>query len=203
EILPELLRTIGRMRRAGTPRLEILAAAAAMPGIYVPAFYRTEVEPRTELEVVVGLSEAGEAAGAPSSVQRVFVRNLDDFKFPTRFPIPYAEAIFDRASVEITRGCTEGCRFCQAGMIYRPVRERTPKSIVKSVLDGVAAAGYDETSLTCLSTADFSCVTPLVRTVMKELRARKVSLSVSSLRAYGLNEDILDEMASMRITGLT
>jgi radical SAM-linked protein len=111
--------------------------------------------------------------------------------------------VFDRAGVEIARGCTEGCRFCQAGMIYRPVRERSPQSIVDSVIGGVEKGGYDETSLTCLSTADYSCITPLVREVAGELRQRKVSLSVSSLRAYGLGEEILDEMAQMRITGLT
>ncbi len=88
-------------------------------------------------------------------------------------------------------------------MIYRPVRERSPESIVKSVIDGVDHAGYDETSLTSLSTADYSCITPLVREVAGKLRDKKVSLSVSSLRAYGLGEEILDQMAQMRITGLT
>ena len=203
EILPELLRTIGRLRRAGRPRVEILAAAAALPGIYVPQFYRVDVEPRTELQVVVGLSEAGEAAGAPASVQRVFVRNLDDFKFPTRFPIPYAEAIFDRASVEITRGCTEGCRFCQAGMIYRPVRERTPQDIVDAVLEGTDIGGFDEASLTALSTADVSCIDPLIKALVPELAKRRVSLGIASLRAYGLNESMLDEIKKVGIDGLT
>ncbi len=140
---------------------------------------------------------------APMPVVRGMVEDINKFPFPSDTPVPYAEAVFDRAGVEIARGCTEGCRFCQAGMIYRPVRERSPESIIKTVLDGVDKAGYDETGLTSLSTADYSCITPLVSTVMKELRKRKVSMSVSSLRAYGLGEDILDEMASMRITGLT
>ncbi|HXI55442.1 MAG TPA: TIGR03936 family radical SAM-associated protein, partial [Polyangia bacterium] len=92
---------------------------------------------------------------------------------------------------------------CQAGMIYRPVRERDPVAVVDALMGGVKKGGYDETAVTSLSTADYSCVTPLVKAAMAKLRDEKVSLSVSSLRAYGLNEDLLGEMASMRAGGLT
>lgn len=203
EALPDLLRTIGRMRSEGATRAAILAAVCRRPGLYVPRFYRVAEEPRTGLEVVVGRTAEGEAAGAPETIERVFVRDLDAFPFPTRFPIPYAEAIFDRASVEITRGCTEGCRFCQAGMIYRPVRERTPEAIVDAVLEGTDAGGFDEASLTALSTADVSCIDPLIKALVPELAKRKVSLGIASLRAYGLNESMLDEIKKVGIDGLT
>lgn len=203
EVLPELLRTIGRMRREGRPRGEILATAARVPGIYVPAFYRVERDERTGFLVVAGRTPEGEAAGAPERVTRVWVRDLDKYPFPTEFPVPYAEAIFDRAAVEITRGCTEGCRFCQAGIIYRPVRERDPKAVVQAVLAGVDKAGFSETSLTALSTADVSCIDPLIKELVPELRRRKVKLGVASLRAYGLNEELLDEIKSVGINGLT
>ncbi len=203
EVLPTLLRTIGELRRQGRPRTEQLAACAKLPGIYVPHYYRVALDERTGFQVVVGRTPEGESVGAPEHIGRVWVRDLNDFPFPQRFPVPYAEAIFDRASVEITRGCTEGCRFCQAGIIYRPVRERSPEQIVDAVLGGVDAAGFAETSLTALSTADVSCIDPLIKTLVPELVKRKAKLGVASLRAYGLSGELLDEVKRVGISGLT
>ncbi len=203
ELLAPLVLAWAAMRteiRAGDrTRLDALAELASRFPLYVPALYATEIDDDTGM-VVVG---APLDARVPARVQRAMVRDLDAYPFPTDAPVPYAEAVFERASVEIARGCTEGCRFCQAGMIYRPVRERSPESIADSLLRGAERAGYDETGLTCLSTADFSSITPLVKQLAGELRKRGVSMSVASLRAYGLNEDLLDELALTRISGLT
>jgi radical SAM superfamily enzyme YgiQ (UPF0313 family) len=187
------------MRRAGRRGSDALAELAGRFPLYVPALYATEIDAATGMTVVGAPLDPR----VPARVSRAMVADLDRFPFPSDTPVPYAEAVFERASVEIARGCTEGCRFCQAGMIYRPVRERSPQSIIDSVVGGVKKAGYDETGLTCLSTADFSSITPLVKTIAAELRKRNVSMSVASLRAYGLNDDLLDELATTRISGLT
>ncbi|MBK7072069.1 MAG: TIGR03960 family B12-binding radical SAM protein [Myxococcales bacterium] len=203
EELPALVVAWAALRReirAGArTRADALAELAATFPLYVPALYDAVVDEATGMTVV----GAPRDPRVPARVRRAMVRDLDAYPFPTDVPVPYAEAVFERASVEIARGCTEGCRFCQAGMIYRPVRERSPASIIASVVGGVEKAGYEETGLTCLSTADFSSISPLVSQLAATLRTRGVSMSVASLRAYGLPDEILDELAQTRITGLT
>lgn len=201
ERLPALMREHARLREAGViDRMEMLARLSADGGLYCPALYEREVCPRSGFAFV-----AGPAAGreAPLPVERAFLDDVNRFPFPDDSPVPIAEAVFDRTAIEIARGCTEGCRFCQAGMIYRPVREREPKEIVRTVVSAVEKGGYDEAALTSLSTADYSCVAPLVREVMAELVPRRVSLGISSLRAYGLPEEVLDDISQVKATGLT
>jgi radical SAM family uncharacterized protein/radical SAM-linked protein len=203
EQLPALVVAWAALRReirAGLrSRRDALAELAGRFSLYVPMLYEVARDDATGMTVVGAPSDPR----APARVQRAMVADLERFPFPSDTPVPYAEAVFERASVEIARGCTEGCRFCQAGMIYRPVRERSPQSIADSLIDGVDRAGYDETGLTCLSTADYSSITPLVKQLAGELRKRGVAMSVASLRAYGLNEELLDELALTRINGLT
>lgn len=193
---------VGEARAQGMKRDEILFELAKWKGIYVPKFYDTTIDPMTQMEVVTGPKP--EFAGViPDRVQRYFVDNLANYPFPTKSPIPHMTAIFDRFSVELARGCTEGCRFCQAGMIYRPVRERNPENVVKMMMDGLKNGGFDEASLTCLSTADYSAVTPLVIELLDKLHKENATLGISSLRAYGLDERILDKLSEVKNTSLT
>jgi len=187
-------------KREGLTRRERLVRLAGIRGVYVPSLYATAIDADTGLEVVTG--PAG-ADAVPFPVQRRLLESLDRFPFPDDGPVGGPEAIFDRMSIEVARGCTEGCRFCQAGMIYRPVRERDPAEVVRTVEHALAKSGQDEVSLTALSTADVSAISPLIRDLAKKTAPERVSLGVASLRAYGLAEDLLDDMRQVRASGLT
>ena len=193
---------VGEARAQGMKRDRILFELATWQGIYVPSFYETEIDSMTQLEVVTGPKPEFDGA-IPNKVERFFVDSLKDYPFPTKSPIPHMTAIFDRFSVELSRGCTEGCRFCQAGMIYRPVRERKPADVAQLVMDGIKNGGFDEASLTCLSTADYSAVTPLVVDLLDKLAKDRSTLGISSLRAYGLDNRVLDKLAEVKNSSLT
>ncbi|MGE3166567.1 MAG: TIGR03960 family B12-binding radical SAM protein [Planctomycetota bacterium] len=195
----ETVATWVRLRDLGLPRRERLRRLAQLDGIYVPSLYRTAIDPRSSLEVVMEPL----APGVPTKIGRAHVPDINEYPWPNRAPVPNTEVVFDRASIEIARGCTEGCRFCQAGMIYRPVRERSPEQILGAVRNAVKCGGFNEVGLTSLSTADYSAIQPLVHKIMAELPEGKTSLSVSSLRAYGLSEQLLDDISSVRNTSLT
>ena len=194
----EVALTWTSLKKAGVSRANRLIALARLGAVYVPSLYAVKVNPDTGLEVVTGPT----IPGLPFPIARSIV-DLDKYPFPDDGPTGGPEAIFDRMSIEIARGCTEGCRFCQAGMIYRPVRERDPEQIVKTVLSAIKKSGQDEVSLTALSTADVSCISPLIKKVATQLAKERVSLGVSSLRAYGLEPELLDQIKQVRATGLT
>ena len=187
------------LKAKGVSRRDRLVAIAKLRGVYVPALYEVALDADTGIEVVERALEPGLAL----PIRRSLVDDLNAFPFPDDGPVGGPEAIFDRMSIEIARGCTEGCRFCQAGMIYRPVRERDPQQIVDTVVSAVKKSGYDEASLTSLSTADYSCIAPLIEKVTAALAPEKVSLGVSSLRAYGLEETVLDDIRRVRASGIT
>jgi radical SAM family uncharacterized protein/radical SAM-linked protein len=186
-------------KREGLPRRERLARLAAMTGVYVPSLYRTAVDPDSRLEVVTESLHPS----APLPVKRRLLDDISRFPFPDDGPVGGPEAIFDRMSIEIARGCTEGCRFCQAGMIYRPVRERDPVEVIETVERALDNSGEDQVSLTALSTADVSAISPLIKKLAEKTAPERVSLGVASLRAYGLAEDLLDDLGKVRASGLT
>ncbi|HXI02678.1 MAG TPA: TIGR03960 family B12-binding radical SAM protein, partial [Candidatus Saccharimonadales bacterium] len=187
-------------------RLRILAELAKLPGVYVPRLYRTEEDPASGLLCVAGPDPSvRDAAGEPPPfpVRRATLDDLNRFPFPSETVVPHAEIVHDRVSIELARGCTEGCRFCQAGTIYRPVRERTAESIIDAALDGLEKTGYDEVSLTSLSPADYSCLGDLVEKIMDRMDEARVGVSVSSLRPYGLTEKLAAQIGRVKKSGFT
>ena len=201
EAFPALVRRWMELRQSGgRSREAMLVELARMVGNYVPALYRTEIDPETGFAIVVGPRPG---IDVPFPVRRALVDDLARFPYPTQTVVPYGEIVHDRVSIEIARGCTEGCRFCQAGIIYRPVRERTPAEIARAAAQGLRDTGYDEVSLTSLSTADYSCISSLVPALMDEFEPRNTAMSVSSMRVYGLTRSIAEQLARVRRTGFT
>jgi radical SAM family uncharacterized protein/radical SAM-linked protein len=186
-------------KRLGLSRRERLIRLAKLPGVYVPSLYETALDPIDGFMVVTGPKEPG----LPFPIERRLLEDISKFPFPDDGPVGGPEAIFDRMSIEVARGCTEGCRFCQAGMIYRPVRERNPEEVIDTVVRALEKSGQDEVSLTALSTADVSCISPMIKRLVEKTAPQRVSLGVASLRAYGLAEDLLDDMRKVRASGLT
>jgi radical SAM family uncharacterized protein/radical SAM-linked protein len=201
EAFPELVSRYIELRDSDMDltREQVLKEIARIEGMYVPSLYPTSVSPHHGLLIV----DKPDDADLPFPIRRRVVKDINQYPFPSDSPVPAIEAVHDRVAIEIARGCVDGCRFCQAGTIYRPVRERDPKQIVDTIIDGIEKGGYDETSLTSLSTADYTCLEPLVKMLGTELERRNVSFSVSSLRASGVTESLAREIARVRKTGFT
>ncbi len=200
EALPEMIALHARMRREGASRAEILRqVATGLDGWYAPSLYDAAPEP------VLGMliPRPREGSGAPARIRRRVVYDLDRWPFPERIVVPHAEIVHDRVSWEIMRGCPVGCRFCQAGYVYRPTRERDPETVRSGVERSVAATGYDEFSLTSLNTGEYGAIEPLLKTLMDEMEPRRVAVGLSSLHATTMSESLAAEVKRVRKTGFT
>ncbi|MDR0959415.1 MAG: TIGR03960 family B12-binding radical SAM protein [Propionibacteriaceae bacterium] len=189
--------------RAGG-RTAVLERLAATGKFYVPAFYDVDYAPAGDERAGQITAIRPTNAAAPATVEKYLLERLDAWPYPKRPLVPVAETVHERYSAEIFRGCTRGCRFCQAGMITRPVRERSIDVIGQMVACGLEATGYEEVGLLSLSSADHSEIAPLTRELADRYEGTNVSLSLPSTRVDAFNIDLAEELArNGRRTGLT
>lgn len=181
----------------GLPRRERLLAFAACPGIYVPSLYDVSYDG----DRVVAYTP--NAPGVPERAKRVWVERLDPSVYPERPMVPSVDIVQDRLGLEIMRGCTQGCRFCQAGYWYRPVRELDPADVARMTKAFIDEAGWSEVGLLSLSSADYSQIEPLVACLAPELAKTKVSISLPSLRAEAFSVALADAVSEVRKSGFT
>jgi radical SAM family uncharacterized protein len=181
-------------KEEGAVREEFLRRAARLPGVYVPALYEA-----TESGTV--LPKAG--SGAPERVRKALVSDLDKAMYPDTLVVPYGDIVHNRIMLEIFRGCTRGCRFCQAGMLYRPVRERSVGRLMDVADKLVHATGYDEISLMSLSSGDYSRLPELAGDMVRRFAGKRVKISLPSLRIDSVVKDTLQETRKVRRTALT
>lgn len=200
EIMVELMDCYKAWKKAGKPggRQGFLQEAVKLQGIYVPSFYQTEYNEDGTVAAVRPLAD-----NVPAAVHKRVVKDLNTIDFPTAPIVPFGEIVHDRIMLEVFRGCSRGCRFCHAGMVYRPVRERKPEVLKELARKLVDNTGYNEISLVSLSTADYSCLAPLIHDLIREFKEDKVSVSLPSLRIDSFSVDIAKEVQAVRKSGLT
>lgn len=200
EIMVELMDCYKAWKKAGKPggRQGFLQEVVNLPGIYVPSFYKAEYNEDGTVAAVRPLAD-----NVPATVQKRVVKDLNTVDFPTAPIVPFGEIVHDRIMLEVFRGCSRGCRFCHAGMVYRPVRERKPEVLKELARKLVDNTGYNEISLVSLSTADYSCLAPLIHDLIREFKEDKVSVSLPSLRIDSFSVDIAKEVQAVRKSGLT
>jgi radical SAM family uncharacterized protein/radical SAM-linked protein len=198
-LLPKLLDAVGAAKRDDLPRPELLRRLATIDGMYVPSLYRWLP---SESSAVGGRFETLDVS-APPAVRRVFVPRLDPADLPPIPLVPAVEVVQDRLGMEVARGCTQGCRFCQAGFWYRPVREHDPETVFTMLRAHVDATGYEEVSLLSLSSADYSQIEPLSFHLAEELAPRRVGVSLPSLRADAFSVALADSVSRVRKAGFT
>ena len=198
EQILDLNRVIMQGREEGASRMTILKRLCAIRGVYVPALY--DVKYNADGTIA---SMKPNCPEAPEKVLKAIIPDLDKAFYPTEIPVPYMEIIHDRIMLEIMRGCTRGCRFCQAGILYRPVRERSLEHLVELAQQLENTTGYEEISLSSLSSGDYTCLAELIRELIRRLDEKHVSISLPSLRLDSVLKDSLEATQKEKKTSLT
>lgn len=193
----EICETVRGAKRGNASKAQMLGLLSRIEGMYIPGFF--DVAHREDGRV----SAVRPLKTDYREVRKRVVADINRYPLPDSPVVPFAEVVHDRLALEISRGCTRGCRFCQAGMIYRPVRERDPSAVLNSAVKSLGLTGFEELSLLSLSSGDYGCLGPLLRALMDRQVDGKVALSLPSLRVDSLDPAWFEEIKRVRKTGFT
>ena len=199
EMMDDVLEVYAKHKANGkVNKKEFLREISHIGGIYVPSLYDVSYNEDGTIREFTPKYE-----DVPAKVKKRIVNNFDKVSFPDEMIVPYTDIVHDRVVLETARGCTNGCRFCQAGMIYRPVREKTTNTLIEQARKALKATGYDEVSLASLSICDYSNIQNLISSLVLEHEADKVGIALPSIRVDAFSVDLIKEIQKVRKTGLT
>ena len=197
EVDLEVIYLYKKAKANGLSKSEFLKMASEIEGVYVPSLYEVKYNDDGTLSEIIAKD------GAPAKVKKRIIKDLDSVHYPDKFIVPYIEIVHDRAVQEIFRGCIRGCRFCQAGYIYRPVREKSPETANSQAKAICESCGYDEVSLSSLSTSDYRSIETLLNNMLEWSEESKVSIALPSLRIDNFPKELLEKIQSVRKSSLT
>ncbi len=197
EITPEILSLYDKAKAEDWNKDKFLAEVSKIPGIYVPSFYEHTYNSDGTLAQILPKN------GAPETVQKRIVEDLNTAYFPTKMIVSSTEIVHDRANLEVFRGCIRGCRFCQAGFSCRPVRKKSAEVLYKQAVETLRSSGHNEITLSSLSTSDYRELKELTDELIPYCRANRINLSVPSLRADNFSRELMEKLQTLRKSGLT